>query len=827
MITLVSTTPAVFAEEQVTIVTVEGSGFGQDCAESNGGSGCYTPMEATVNVGEKVTMINSDPTGAAHTFTSGTVDGFSPSPDGTFDSLILAQDESYEWSPDTAGNVPYYCLLHTWMVGTIIVQEAGAEEETHEEKMMKETPKEETHTEKELMKMEKMMIGDVDVTMSPPFEGSSDASVTIIEFGDYQCPKCDQWFQNEKPTITSDYIDTGKVNLYFVDFPFLGEDSDNAANASYCANDQGQFWEYHSMLYNNQGGINEGWANVNALKQFAADLGLDTAEFNSCVDSNKYEDRVDYNRKVGASHGVEGTPVFIIIGSDGTTQRIDGPQSSDIFAGVIDTLLDEPVEEAMAQETTMELPEGAVEGIEVGNTALWVEISGDKVYVSNPEDGIIHVIDANTNEVIDTIQSMVGVTVLEVVEDKNKLYASVLEHAPVQVYDLTTGESLGEIDIGEPIITQWSKSDKNYGQREYINIQTNAIGLKYNPNTELLYAAHSTVNHVNIIDTKTDQDLGDIPVGKTPLMIEIDQERNIGYVTNWETNDVSVLDLESNEQIKTLNTGFVPDQMEIDYDNNRLYVTHHGSPHVSVIDIRTQEIEGKIALDGPTHALALDTINHILHVTYLPDSGVTGQGLPGKVEFIDTSSNQIVGGFSIPDNPFTIDIDSENQKLYASIVNNGVIFIVDLNEDPNYQEILVQSEETIAESESPGGGGCLIATASYGTELAPQVQFLREIRDNTVMSTESGAAFMTGFNQLYYSFSPTIADLEREHPLFQETVRVIITPMISTLSIMTLAENGNDAEVLGLGISVIALNLGMYIAIPVAVGFAVSKRIRK
>ena len=128
-IMLLSITPSTFAEEQVTIVTVEGSGFGQDCAESNGGSGCYTPMEATVNVGEKVTMINSDPTGAAHTFTSGTVDGFSPSPDGTFDSLILAQDESYEWSPDTAGNVPYYCLLHTWMVGTIIVQEAGAEED--------------------------------------------------------------------------------------------------------------------------------------------------------------------------------------------------------------------------------------------------------------------------------------------------------------------------------------------------------------------------------------------------------------------------------------------------------------------------------------------------------------------------------------------------------------------------------------------------------------------------------------------------------------------------------------------------------------------------
>jgi len=119
------------------------------------------------------------------------------------------------------------------------------------------------------------------------------------------------------------------------------------------------------------------------------------------------------------------------------------------------------------------------------------------------------------------------------------------------------------------------------------------------------------------------------------------------------------------------------------------------------------------------------------------------------------------------------------------------------------------------------GGGCLIATAAYGTELAPQVQFLREIRDNTVMSTASGTAFMTGFNQLYYSFSPTIADMERENPMFQEVVRAFITPMVSTLSIMTLAEDGSEVEVLGLGISVIALNLGMYIAAPALIGFKV------
>jgi hypothetical protein len=124
------------------------------------------------------------------------------------------------------------------------------------------------------------------------------------------------------------------------------------------------------------------------------------------------------------------------------------------------------------------------------------------------------------------------------------------------------------------------------------------------------------------------------------------------------------------------------------------------------------------------------------------------------------------------------------------------------------------------------GGGCLIATAAFGTELAPQVQFLREIRDNTVMSTSSGAAFMTGFNQLYYSFSPTIADMERENPMFQEVVRAFITPMISTLSIMTLADNNSEFEVLSLGISVIVLNLGMYVAAPAMVAVTISKRIK-
>jgi len=122
------------------------------------------------------------------------------------------------------------------------------------------------------------------------------------------------------------------------------------------------------------------------------------------------------------------------------------------------------------------------------------------------------------------------------------------------------------------------------------------------------------------------------------------------------------------------------------------------------------------------------------------------------------------------------------------------------------------------------GGGCLIATAAYGSEMAPQVQLLREIRDNQLMNTESGTAFMGTFNDIYYSFSPTIADMERESPMFKEAVKLGLTPLLSSLAIM---ENANsESEVLGLGLSVIALNLGMYIAAPALIGIKVHQQIK-
>jgi len=135
------------------------------------------------------------------------------------------------------------------------------------------------------------------------------------------------------------------------------------------------------------------------------------------------------------------------------------------------------------------------------------------------------------------------------------------------------------------------------------------------------------------------------------------------------------------------------------------------------------------------------------------------------------------------------------------------------------------SGDDIEIKESKEGGGCLIATAAFGSELAPQVQFLREIRDNTVLQTESGYAFMTGFNQFYYSFSPAVADYERENPAFKEAVKLALTPLLTSLTLLQYADINSESEMLGYGIGVILLNIGMYFVVPAILVMKVRKKI--
>ena len=219
---------------------------------------------------------------------------------------------------------------------------------------------------------------------------------------------------------------------------------------------------------------------------------------------------------------------------------------------------------------------------------------------------------------------------------------------------------------------------------------------------------------------------------------------------------------------------------------------------ISYDDVKTGQLT-KIPIEF-INPMTQKTQVHIDYRITIAESGKTLFQTPNLVH----TSEGIISGFKFEfpqDGLYNIQIDAEG-ILFTPIPKESVTF-----------DILVG--EAAAQPSTPSteeGGGCLIATATYGSELAPQVQQLRELRDNQLMNTESGIVFMSGFNELYYSFSPTIADLERESPVFKEIVKAGLTPMLSTLAIMENAET--ESEVLGLGLSVIALNLGMYIGLP-------------
>jgi len=174
---------------------------------------------------------------------------------------------------------------------------------------------------------------------SPPL-GPESAPITIVEFGDYQCEACYAWFHNTRDTLIDNYIEKGKAKLIFVDLPFLGRDSPKAAQASYCAEDQEQYWEYHTILYTFQDGHpDSGWADRDRLNSFAFSLDMNMNEFNDCMDSSKYQKRVRANYDEAVKNDVQSTPTFIIISEDGKKKQFSGAQPYSVFSATIESML--------------------------------------------------------------------------------------------------------------------------------------------------------------------------------------------------------------------------------------------------------------------------------------------------------------------------------------------------------------------------------------------------------------------------------------------------------------------------------------------------------
>ena len=170
-----------------------------------------------------------------------------------------------------------------------------------------------------------------------PIFGNQNAEISIVEFGDYQCTFCYKFHQNTLNIIKFDYIDSGKINYVYRDFPLNGYDSILAAEATYCANDQENYWQYHNLLFENWAGENTGWITMNSLTQFAVELKLDISEFKDCLTSHKYYQKVIDNENYAKKININATPSFLIFNNEEVI-RIIGAQQLDKFQTAIEQL---------------------------------------------------------------------------------------------------------------------------------------------------------------------------------------------------------------------------------------------------------------------------------------------------------------------------------------------------------------------------------------------------------------------------------------------------------------------------------------------------------
>jgi protein-disulfide isomerase len=173
-----------------------------------------------------------------------------------------------------------------------------------------------------------------------PVLGNASAPVTVVEFGDYLCTYCHRFHEDTKGKIIQDYVQTGKAKFVFKDFPindYLGGGSSLGAQASYCAADQGKYWEFHDYMYNNWGGERAGWITKENMADFAQKAGISNIDqFRSCLDSGKYANVVKDNYNLAKSAGLSATPSFVVFSASGEPKLLVGAQPYQVFQQVID-----------------------------------------------------------------------------------------------------------------------------------------------------------------------------------------------------------------------------------------------------------------------------------------------------------------------------------------------------------------------------------------------------------------------------------------------------------------------------------------------------------
>ena len=294
----------------------------------------------------------------------------------------------------------------------------------------------------------------------------------------------------------------------------------------------------------------------------------------------------------------------------------------------------------------------------------------------------------------------------------------------------------------------------------------------------------------------------EVPYRWDPMIpkIEIDADGAKNYKLSLEPNPLHVNYYKDGVQARyTISIYETVDYAFTEYSTmmKNVYRSYENEGKLSMVD----EYMGMTADNHPVYFVEYGELYYITEDEYIPIH--TREVIFANADFLYKIT------YTNHENNFVREISSYNYMLETSKFSfDGKMKSIDWG--PNIIKYNPVDERDPLER----GGGCLIATATFGSEMAPQVQFLRELRDNTVLQTESGTSFMAGFNQFYYSFSPVIADYERENPVFKEAVKLTLTPLLTSLTLLQYTDIDSESEMLGYGIGIILLNIGMYFVAP-------------
>ncbi|MDB4857206.1 hypothetical protein OAH57_01475 [Nitrosopumilus sp.] len=775
--------PNVFADN-VAIVTVEESGFSQACVDT----GCYVPLITTVSIGDTVIMTNTDSTGV-HTFTSGIVDEFLPLPDGVFDTGVLMYGDSFEWVPTQSGEYLYYCMLHTWMIGLIEVQgsEAPVEPTVPITLNLILDPIPSSVTEGEdilfsgvLMTSDGMnLIIDAEIQIKDDRTGLVDSLIGVIttdENGEFAA----LWKAELRPT-------NGAYDFYavFEDVDFGTRSGTYSVNVLPSVELQPP-----PIIQSTKITMNPIPSPIKISKiititgLLTTSDGLPISNKEIQLSNYPYDSDILSNPVITNSKGEFSinwmpeklSPYYLLVNFNGDENY---QKSKSSFSGqeVYVERLDSSISLDSFQSNI--LPGSVI--IFSGNLNLeGTNPSGQTVYIK--DEDALDMDDVLATAVVDSNGFFSTNWVVEDVDSDDRKNA-------VEILELYDPISFGGIKkINQLFNTLQSQTVEIYASFE----ETATFKKSDTCITEYADDGTSTVCQNNVLNI-SGEELG----GKELLDILTDDESKNNQSKLFsilEGGEISDKDIESLEEM-LLDSKYVQEQ-------------NLDQQEMSLNDIFTLLENPNSLTDNFEQTLISDFDNEqtLEEAIEMASSKISDFDNEQTLEeAIEMASSKIS---DVTENVVVNTISNEKLTCGTGTIEKDGVCVVDTS---------IQTEKIVVEEQSidEEGGGCLIATATYGSEMSQQVQQLRELRDNTLLQTESGTAFMSTFNDVYYSFSPIIADYERENPYFKKAVKIAITPMISSLSLMENAES--ESEVLSMGISVITLNLAMYLGVPAIV----------